>query len=148
MSPEPVPLQVLTWPSGRELARRLPRLLAGIVILGIGIAPILDAELGVHAVDVLHQGVARHRAQFGVVVVLVGIAVLLLWIPLAAAPASARSSTPAHGGLHHERGARPAPAHRRPVWRWVMLLGGLVVTALGVGLYIGCGLGPGPATDS
>ena len=58
MSPEPVPLQVLTWPSGRELARRLPRLLAGIVILGIGIAPILDAELGVAPWDVLHQGLS------------------------------------------------------------------------------------------
>ena len=40
-------LQVLTFPSIVELRRRLPRLLAGIVVLGIGIAPVLDAELGV-----------------------------------------------------------------------------------------------------
>src|SRR4029077_6314521 len=60
-----------------------PRLLAGIIVLGLGIAPILDAELGVAPWDVLNQGLSEVTGlSFGLVVVLVGLVVLLAWIPL------------------------------------------------------------------
>jgi len=35
------------------------------------------------------------------------------------------------------------PVHHAAV-QWALLVGGVLVTAMGVGLYIGCGLGPGP----
>src|SRR6476659_7748365 len=100
MSREPVPLQVLTWPSKRELARRLPRLLAGIIVLGLGIAPILDAELGVAPWDVLHQGLSEVTGlSFGLVVVLVGLVVLLAWIPLRQRPGLGTVLTPLSVGF-------------------------------------------------
>ena len=97
----------------------------------------------------LHQGIAeRTGLSFGLVVVLVGLAVLLLWIPLRQRPGVGTVDQHVDGRLHHQRGARPLPHTDALVWRWLLLLGGLFVTALGVGLYIGCGLGPGPATGS
>ena len=74
---------VLTFPSARELARRLPRLLLGVILLGAGIAPVVRAELGLAPWDVFHQGLADVTGiSFGVVTVLVGVVVLLAWIPL------------------------------------------------------------------
>lgn len=145
MSREPVPLQVLTWPSGRELARRLPRLIAGIVILGVGIAPVLDAELGVAPWDVLHQGVSDVTGlSFGLVVVLVGLVVLLTWIPLRQrAGVGTIINTLTVGFIVNGMLGVLPDVHNLAV-RWAMLLGGIVVTSFGMALYIGAGLGPGP----
>ena len=145
MSPEPAPLQVLTWPSRHELARRLPRLLAGIVILGVGIAPVLDAELGVAPWDVLHQGLSDATGlSFGLVVVLVGLVVLLAWIPLKQrAGIGTLINTLTVGFITNGMLDLLPEVHNLAV-RWAMLLGGLVVTAFGMALYIGAGLGPGP----
>jgi uncharacterized membrane protein YczE len=76
-------LHVVTFPTPAELRRRLPRLLAGIVVLAAGIALLLQARLGVSAYDVLHQGLARVTGlSFGTVVVLLGLAILVAWIPI------------------------------------------------------------------
>jgi uncharacterized membrane protein YczE len=145
MSPEPVPLQVLTWPSGRELARRLPRLLAGIVILGIGIAPVLDAELGVAPWDVLHQGLSDVTGlSFGLVVVLVGLVVLLTWIPLKQRAGIGTIINTLTVGFIVNGMLEVLPEVHNLAVRWTMLLGGIVVTSFGMALYIGAGLGPGP----
>jgi len=145
MSREPVPLQVLTWPSGRELARRLPRLLLGIVILGIGIAPVLDAELGVAPWDVLHQGLSDVTGlSFGLVVVLVGLVVLLTWIPLKQRAGIGTIINTLTVGFIVNGMLDALPEVHNLAVRWAMLLGGIVVTSFGMALYIGAGLGPGP----
>src|SRR5262245_61157751 len=75
--------QVLLFPNARELRRRLPPLLAGIVLIGLSIAMSIRAELGLAPWDVFHQGLAHVTGiSFGLVVVLVGLAVLVAWIPL------------------------------------------------------------------
>ena len=129
----------------RGWSRRLPRLAIGLLCLGSGIAFTLRAELGLSPYDVLHQGVAeRTGLSFGLVVVLVGIAVLLLWIPLRQRPGIGTVVNTLTVGFI-TNGVFDLVGHVDGlVWRWLLLLGGLVVTALGVGLYIGCGLGPGP----
>jgi uncharacterized membrane protein YczE len=145
MTREPLRVQVLTWPSGRELARRLPRLLAGIVILGIGIAPILDAELGVAPWDVLHQGLSEVTGlSFGLVVVLVGLIVLLTWIPLKQRAGIGTIINTLTVGFIVNGMLDVLPEVHNLAVRWAMLLGGIVVTAFGMALYIGAGLGPGP----
>jgi uncharacterized membrane protein YczE len=145
MSREAVPLQVLTWPSRRELARRLPRLLAGIVILGVGIAPVLDAELGVAPWDVLHQGLADVTGlSFGLVVVLVGLVVLLTWIPLKQRAGIGTIINTLTVGFIVNGMLNVLPEVQNLAVRWAMLLGGIVVTSFGMALYIGAGLGPGP----
>ena len=145
VSREPVSLQVLTWPSKRELARRLPRLLAGIIVLGIGIAPILDAELGVAPWDVLHQGLAEITGlSFGLVVVLVGIVVLLTWIPLKQRAGIGTIINTLTVGFIVNGVLDVLPEVHNLAVRWAMLLGGIVITSFGMALYIGAGLGPGP----
>jgi hypothetical protein len=79
--------QVVTFPRWAELRRRVPRLLLGIVILGAGIAMTIEPALGVSPYDVLHQGIARQTGlSFGTVVILVGLAILLLWVPIRQPP--------------------------------------------------------------
>ena len=54
-----------------------------LVVLGFSISVSVRAELGLAPWDVFHQGVAKvAHLSFGVVVVLVGLVVLLAWIPL------------------------------------------------------------------
>ena len=128
-----------------ELRRRLPRLVVGLICLGFGIAATLRARLGLSPYDVLHQGVAdRTGLSFGVVVILVGVVVLLAWIPLRQRPGIGTIiNTLTVGLITNAVFDAIGPVHGLAV-RWGLLLGGVVVTALGVGLYIGCGLGPGP----
>ena len=76
-------LVVLGRPSWAELRRRLPRLVVGILVLGIGVAATVRAELGISPYDVLHQGIAQVTGiDFGVVVIGLGLLILLLWFPL------------------------------------------------------------------
>jgi uncharacterized membrane protein YczE len=129
----------------RELPRRLPQLIVGLLCLGAGIAATVRADLGLSPYDVLHQGVSDHTGlSFGVVVVLVGIGVLVLWIPLRQRPGLGTVVNTLTVGFITNGVLDLLPHPHALGWRWTLLLGGLVVTALGVGLYIGCGLGPGP----
>src|SRR6478672_11050588 len=146
MRAAPAPeLQVLTFPSRAELARRLLRLLPGLVLLGAGIALIVRARLGVSPWDVLHQGLARLTGlSFGTVVVLVGLVILLVWIPIGQRFGVGTILNTLTVG-YIAQGFLDVIPHVGPLGiRWPMLLGGIVVTAVGMGLYIGAGLGPGP----
>ncbi len=138
-------LEVVTFPSLAELRRRLPRLAAGIVLLSIGIALTLDARLGVSPWDVLHQGLADQTGlSFGTVVVALGLLILLLWIPLRQRPGIGTLINVLSIGFIVDlcRDALPHPDELE--WRWPMLLVGILICGVGIGLYIGSGLGPGP----
>jgi uncharacterized membrane protein YczE len=140
-----VPLDVVVVPSLRELRRRLPRLLLGIPVLGLGIALTLQARLGVSPYDVLHQGVAEHTGlSFGTVVIGVGIVILLLWIPLRQRPGIGTVLNTLTVGLVIDLALLVLPEPEQLAARIPLLLVGVVVAALGMGLYIGAGLGPGP----
>jgi uncharacterized membrane protein YczE len=138
-------LEVLTFPSVAELRRRVPRLVAGILVLGLGIALIIQAELGVAPYDVLHQGLADLTGlSFGVVVVILGALILLLWIPLGQRMGLGTIINTLTVGFVVDLGLAELPVPSADGWRWAMLLAGIVITALGMALYIGSGLGPGP----
>jgi uncharacterized membrane protein YczE len=136
---------VLTFPSRRELARRLPRLLLGVVLLGVGIGTVIAAELGLAPWDVFHQGVADVSGlSFGAVTVLVGLVVLLAWVPLRQRPGLGTIINTLVVGMVIDGTLSSIPTVESLPLRWVMLLGGIVVAAAGMALYIGAGLGPGP----
>jgi uncharacterized membrane protein YczE len=140
-----VPLEVITVPSLRELRRRLPRLLVGIVLLGVGVAMMVQARLGLSPYDVLHQGLAKRTGlSLGAVVVLLGIVILVLWIPLRQRPGIGTVINTLTVGWVIDFALQVVPQPDLAVARIAMLLGGIVITALGMGLYIGAGLGPGP----
>ncbi len=74
---------MLPWPPRTEIIRRVPRLVFGLVLFGLGIAMMVISDLGLSPWEVLHQGISgRTGIPIGTVTILTGIAVLLLWIPL------------------------------------------------------------------
>jgi uncharacterized membrane protein YczE len=140
-----ISLDVVTVPTWRELRRRLPQLLVGIPVLGLGIALTLQARLGVSPYDVLHQGIAKQTGlSFGTVVIGVGLVILVLWIPLRQRPGIGTVVNTLTVGLVIDLASLVLPEPDLLVARVPLLLGGTAVTALGMGLYIGAGLGPGP----
>jgi uncharacterized membrane protein YczE len=65
------------------LLRRLVTLFAGLAGMGLSLALLVRANFGLDPWDVLNQGVARHMGiQLGWAVDLIGVLVLLTWIPL------------------------------------------------------------------
>src|ERR687897_3940495 len=140
-----ISLDVVTVPTWRELRRRLPQLVVGIPVLGVGIALTLEARLGVSPYDVLHQGIAAKTAlSVGTVVILVGIAILVLWIPLRQRPGLGTVLNTLTVGLVIDLAVHVIPEPDLLAVRIPLLVAGIVVTGLGMGLYIGAGLGPGP----
>jgi uncharacterized membrane protein YczE len=139
------PLDVVTVPSWRELRRRLPQLLVGIPVLGVGIALTLQARLGVSPYDVLHQGIAAKTGlSVGTVVILVGLVILVFWIPLRQRPGLGTVVNTLTVGLVIDLAVQVVPEPDLLAARIPLLVVGILVTGLGMGLYIGAGLGPGP----
>jgi uncharacterized membrane protein YczE len=138
-------LTVLGFPGLKELKRRVPRLVVGLLALGIGIALMVEARLGVSPYDVLHQGLADLTGlSFGTVVILLGVIVLIFWIPLGQRLGIGTIVNTLTVGLIVDAFLDLNPDPQTLAVRWVYLLAGILVIAFGVGLYIGAGLGPGP----
>ena len=136
---------VILFPSPRELRRRLPPLIAGLLLLGLAIALSIRAELGLAPWDVFHQGIAETTGlSFGIVVVLVGLVVLLAWIPLRQRIGVGTVFNTLSIGFIANFGLWLLPEQDRLTVRIPFLLVALVLFGLGGGLYIGSGLGPGP----
>jgi uncharacterized membrane protein YczE len=138
-------LHVVTFPSRAELRHRLPRLIIGIIVISPGIALTINARLGVSPYDVLHQGLARITGlSFGTVVVLLGLAILLLWYPLGQRFGIGTLVNALSIGFIVDGCLHVLPQPHALEIRWPMLIAGILITAIGIGLYIGAGLGPGP----
>lgn len=137
--------QVLRFPSGRELARRFPPLVAGLLVIGFSISISVRAELGVAPWDVLHQGLAKATGtSIGVVLVLVGLLVLLAWIPLRQHLGIGTILNTLSIGFIANLGLEWIPEQHALAARIALLALAVFGFGLGGGLYIGCGLGPGP----
>jgi uncharacterized membrane protein YczE len=126
-------------------AERLLRCVAGLVMCGAGIAAIVHAELGLAPWDVLHQGVAELTGlPIGTVIIVIGGALLVTWIPLHVRPGLGTILNTILIGVVVDLVLPRLPETDALAWRTAALLAGLVLFAVGTGLYIGAGLGPGP----
>lgn len=138
-------LEVVGWPTLAELRRRLPRLVLGILVLGLGIALTVRAELGISPYDVMHQGIAEVTGlDFGVVVIGLGLIILVAWFPLHQPFGVGTILNVLTVGVVIDLALDRVPHVDALVARVPMLVGGTVLIGLGAGLYIGAGLGPGP----
>ena len=132
-------------PAADELRRRLPRLLGGLALFGIGIGLMVRADLGLGPWDVLHQGVAeRTGATIGTITILIGLVVLLLWIPLRERPGLGTVLNAVLIGLVADATLAVVDEPSSLAPRVALLVVGIYVFGPGSGLYIGAGLGPGP----
>ncbi|MET3781419.1 putative membrane protein YczE [Brevundimonas sp. 1080] len=131
------------------MTRRLIQLFAGLVLYGLSIALIVRADLGLDPWDVLNQGVFEWFAKpagisFGLVVNLIGMAVLLLWIPLRQKPGIGTVANVLVIGTVANFGLDWIPSDLDLPLRAGLLIAGIVLNGVASGAYIGAGLGPGP----
>ena len=127
------------------MARRLPRLLFGLLLCGTGVAWMIDADLGLAPWDVLHQGISEHTGiAIGTVAIIVGFVVLLAWIPLRERYGVGTLLNVLLIGTTIDVWLAVLPDHPPLPVRVVMLVVGTFLFGPGSGYYIGAGMGPGP----
>jgi uncharacterized membrane protein YczE len=125
--------------------RAVPRLLVGLLLYGIADAMMIRASLGVDPWTVFAQGLSRQTGLgIGLLTNVIGLLVLLLWIPLRQRPGLGTVLNVLLVGPAIELGIWliPTPA---TLWGQILLFSaGLVLLAVASGIYIGAHLGPGP----
>ncbi len=145
--------RMTTAPSMRErfdlraAVPRLPRLLLGLVTFGLGIALMAEAGLGLGPWEAFHQGIARQTGlELGTVSILLGVPILLLWWPLGERPGIGTVLNVVLIGTSTNVGLAllPTPPDGALLMRLALMAGGVVVIAIGSGLYLSTDLGPGP----
>jgi uncharacterized membrane protein YczE len=131
----------------RAAAPRLPVLLLGLVVFGVGIAMMVNADMGLGPWEAFHQGIARQTGlAIGTVSILLGIPIIALWWPLGERPGIGTVCNVLLIGTSTNVGIAllPVPPVDAVAVRIAMMLGGVVVIAIGSGLYLSTDLGPGP----
>jgi len=124
---------------------RLRNLFTGLVLFGVSVGLMVRASLGLASWDVLHQGLARQTGlPLGWTINLVGAAVLALWWPLRQRPGVGTVANVVVVGLVADATIEVVPAVQPLAVRIPLLAAAIVVNAVGTGLYVGAGLGPGP----
>ncbi|GGK47921.1 membrane protein YczE [Nocardia camponoti] len=127
------------------LVRRLLALYVGLWLYGTSMAVMIRAGLGLDPWDVFHQGVAAHvPLSFGAVTAVVGIAVLLAWIPLRQRPGLGTVSNVVVIAVAVDAGLRLLPTTETLWVRITAMVVAVVLNAVATVLYIGAGMGPGP----
>jgi uncharacterized membrane protein YczE len=125
--------------------RRLPQLFAGLVLYGASDGLLVRAHLGLDPWDVLHEGVSKRLGvDFGSVVAVVGVLVLLAWIPLRQRPGVGTVANVAVVALSVDAVLALVAQPGSLLARIVLLVSGVVLNGLATAGYIGARLGPGP----
>jgi len=102
-------------------------------------------NLGLPPWDVFHDGLSEIiDVPFGRTIVLTSFLVMLLWIPLRQAPGLGTILNAIEVGITADIFLSIVPEANAMPLRIFLMLGGIVVTGIGSGFYIGAGLGPGP----
>ena len=127
------------------MARRLSRLVFGLLLCGTGVALTINADLGLSPWDVLHQGLSKRSGiPIGTVAIFVGLAVLLLWFPLRERVGLGTVLNVLLIGSTIDVLLAVLPDHEPMAVRVTFLLVGTCLFGPGSGFYIGAGMGPGP----
>ncbi|GAA0648200.1 membrane protein [Streptomyces thermocarboxydovorans] len=129
----------------RQLPRRLFQLYAGLALYGASSALLVRSGLGLEPWNVLHQGLSeRTGLSMGLVLTVVGAAVLLLWLPLRQRPGLGTVSNVLVIGAAMDATLAVVPdAHGLPA-RVAFMVAGVVLNGAATGLYIAARFGPGP----
>jgi uncharacterized membrane protein YczE len=126
-------------------ARRLVQLFIGLILYGVSSSMLLLAGLGVDPWDVFHQGLSRRIGLgVGTWAIIVGLAVLLLWIPLRQRPGLGTvCNVIVVGVVIDVMLATIHPVHGLPA-QLAVVVAAVILNGIATGAYIGAGLGPGP----
>lgn len=132
-------------PLRERFIERIARCAAGLFCFGAGIACFVHSNLGVPPWDVLHQGISEKTdIKMGTVIIIVGVVLLLAWIPLRMKPGIGTIMNAIQIGLVENFMEDLLPNSDLIVARVAYLIAGMLFIAFGSGLYIGAELGSGP----
>ncbi len=128
-----------------RLGRRLIQLYIGLALYGASSALLVRAGLGLEPWNVLHQGLSELTGlTIGMVSIVVGAVVLLLWLPLRQRPGLGTVSNVFVVGLALDGSLALLPDVHTLAVRVPLLLAGIVLNGVATGLYIAARFGPGP----
>lgn len=124
---------------------RWGRLTLGLTLFGVGIALMVRGNLGLSPWEVLHQGISRHTGiSIGTVSILIGVPILLAWLPLGQRPGWGTLLNIVQIGLVTDLTLPLVPHTDSMPVRVALLLAGILVIGMGSGLYLGAEMGAGP----
>ncbi|MEV5137389.1 hypothetical protein AB0K71_09255 [Streptomyces syringium] len=130
---------------GERPLRRLPQLFIGLALYGCSLSLMVRASLGVNPWSVLYEGLARHTTlSFGAISAVLGVLVLLLWIPLEQRPTFGTVANIIVLACSSDLGLLLIPSHLGLPVRIVLLVCGVLLNGLSVAVYVGARFGPGP----
>lgn len=120
-------------------------LLIGLSGYGLSMAMMVRSGLGLDPWDVFHQGLAlRTGMTIGLASAVVGVAVLLAWIPLRNRPGIGTIANVIVIAVTVDVALLLIPTPTSLAVRIALMLGAVLLNAFSTVLYIGAGLGPGP----
>src|SRR5699024_8273332 len=120
-----------------EILRRMPQLLLGLIGCGVVFALIIRADLGLDPWNVLHQGISDHTGiAIGAVTVVLSFLILFAWIPLRERLGLGTIANSILIGVTIDVTLPLLPEPQSLVWRWAMLITGLVFAGPCIGAYI------------
>ena len=149
---------VMLWGQAvMNIGFRITRTISGCVLFGIGIALLLESNLGAGPWDIFHQGLAHHFDYYvyfgtyhidigsvGLISIIAGCTLLLVWPLLGETPGIGTVINMSITGITVDLVMWLVNEPTALLWRILFAVTAPVVIALGTVLYIGSGLGPGP----
>ncbi|MDI2031156.1 hypothetical protein QFW96_21185 [Saccharopolyspora sp. TS4A08] len=128
----------------RPLAR-FAQLIGGLLLYGASLALMVRGDLGLSPWSVLDQGIAeRLGASMGTASAVVGVAVLLCWLPLRERPGVGTVANVLLIAVAVDATLAALPPVQALAMRVPLLVTGVVLNALATATYVGARLGPGP----
>jgi uncharacterized membrane protein YczE len=120
-------------------------LISGLIIFALGLAFIIQANLGLGPWDVLHQGLSRLTGiPIGAVSIPVGLLIMLAWLPLGQRPGWGTLVNVVLIGVVIDLTLAILPHVEDMPIRGLLLAGGIIVAGVGSGLYLSANIGAGP----
>jgi uncharacterized membrane protein YczE len=129
----------------RIVLPRLPGLIAGLLMIGVGIGLMARSGLGLGSWEVLHQGISRQLGiQMGTVSIGLGIPILGCWWPLGERPGAGTILNLALIGIAVNATLGVVPAATTVGPQAGLSAAGIGLCGVGTALYLAADLGPGP----
>ncbi|WP_298119519.1 YitT family protein [uncultured Aurantimicrobium sp.] len=131
--------------TGAPLWKRILLVEVGLIVCGLAFAIMLQAAIGLDPWDAFHQGISfLTGVSIGTVVVIVGFAVLFLWIFLKQKLGLGTIMNAITIGIAINVFYALIPTASNYLIGVGYFVVGILINGLGISMYVGGGLGPGP----
>ena len=131
--------------TGAQLWKRVILVEIGLIVCGLAFAIMLRAAIGLDPWDAFHQGISfLTGVSIGTVVVIVGFAVMFLWIFLKQKLGLGTIMNAITIGIAINVFYAWIPTASNYLIGVVYFVVGILINGVGISMYVGGGLGPGP----